>query len=347
MSGGGEITISELFGKIGAGVKYICSRWKLVLAFSLFSALLGLAYSVFRKTHYSAISTFVLEENSKMGALSQYAGLASLAGIDLNTGGGGLFQGENILELYKSRGMIEKALLSDTDFDGRNQQLIERYIDFNKLRAKWRSRDDIQNISFTGNPDKFSRTQDSIITDIVKQFNKKMLSVNKLDKKLDIIVVAFTSTDEQFAQAFTNKLVGTVNNFYVQTKTKKSAQNVQVLQRQADSVRAVLNSSIGGVASAIEATPNANPQLLSLRVGSQRKQVDVQASGAVYGEIIKNLEIAKISLRQDIPLIQSIDKPVLPLENDRVGKLKGLIFGLLIGLFIISCFLVIKQAINV
>jgi len=343
MSGGGEITMKEFLGRIGAGGKYVRSKWKWVLAFSALCALLGLAWSLLKKTHYTGESTFVLEENSKMGMLSQYAGLASLAGIDLNTGGGGLFQGENILELYKSRAMIEKTLLSDGDFDGRSQQLIERYINFNQLRAKWRSRDQIQNIDFTGDPDKFNRKQDSIITDLTKQFNEKMLTVNKLDKKLDIIVVKFTSTDELFARAFTDKLVETVNTFYVQTKTKKSAQNVQVLQRQADSVKAVLNSSIGGVASALEATPNANPQLMSLKVGSQRRQVDVQASSAVYGEIVKNLEIAKIALREDVPLIQIIDKPVIPLDNDHLGKLKALILGFLIGGLIIVFVLSIKK----
>jgi hypothetical protein len=341
MSEAGEITINEFFGKIGAAGKYVRRKMKLVLAFSAFCALLGLAYALFKKPHYTALSTFVLEENSKMGALGQYAGLASLAGIDLNTDGGGLFQGENILELYKSRAMIEKALLSNADFDGRNELLIDRYVDFNKLREKWRSKDNIQNITFEGDPDKFNRAQDSIITDLVKQFNKDMLTVNKLDKKLEIIVVTFNSTDELFSKAFTNKLVETVNNFYVQTKTKKSLQNVQVLQREADSVKSILNSSIGGVASAMEATPNANPQLMSLKVSGERRQVDVQASSAVYEEIVKNLELAKIALREDVPLIQIIDKPVIPLENDHVGKIKCLVLGFFIGAFIITAVLFI------
>ena len=221
--------------------------------------------------------------------------------------------------------------------------MIDRYIEFNELRKKWADKNNISNISFNGNPDKFNRTQDSIITDLVQTFNEKNLTVNKLDKKLSIIVVNFSSKDELFAKEFNNKLVETVNNFYVQTKTKKSSENVQVLQHQADSVKAVLNSSIGGVASALDAAPNANPQMQSLRVPSQRRQVDVQASSAVYGEIVKNLELSKISLRQDSPLIQMIDKPVVPLDNDHIKILKGLIVGFLLGAFIMASWLFIKN----
>jgi len=327
------ISVRDMFARFVSGIKYILSRWVPILILSVFGALAGLCYSIFQKPTYTAVCTFVLEETSKMGSLGQYSGLANLAGISLGGNGGGIFEGDNILELYKSRLMIEKALLSEANFNGKNELLIDRYIDYYELRSKWKRKDQIDNINFAGDPEKFDRKQDSIITDLVKLFNKKVLNVTKPDKKLSIIDVYVNSKDELFAKEFTNKLVQTVNEFYIQTKTKKTSQNVQVLQHQADSVKAVLNSSISGVASAIDADPNANPQLLRLRVPSQKKQVDVQASSAVYGEIVKNLEISKISLRQEVPLIQIIDKPVLPLANDRVKIMPGIVFGFILGGF--------------
>ncbi|UOE46253.1 Wzz/FepE/Etk N-terminal domain-containing protein [Mucilaginibacter sp. SMC90] len=338
-----EISIKEIVVKIRKGLRYIVLRWKLIIAFGIIGGALGLTYALIKKTTYKAISTFVLEDGSKSAALGQYAGLASLAGIDLNGGGGGIFQGDNIIELYKSRLMLEKTLLSEVTMVGKKQLLIDRYIEFNKLRKVWKQNDHIDTISFIGSADKFTRLQDSIISTIVDVFNKKLLAVSKLDKKLNIIVVQVESEDELFSKAFNLKLVETVNNFYSVTKTKKSNQNVVILQRQADSVKAVLNSSINGVASAIDANPNANPQLLILKVPSQRKQVDVQASTAIYAEITKNLELSKISLRQDIPLIQIIDEPVLPLPKNKVGKLKGIILGGLLGGFLSISFILTKK----
>ena len=336
-----EISLDQILRSFSLILKYVGKKWKTIFLVGVVGCVAGLSYSIFKKTTYTATCTFVLEEESKSGLLGQYAGLASMAGVSLDNAGG-LFTGDNILELYKSRSMIEKTLLSSGEFNGKKQLLIERYIDFNDLRREWKDKDGINQIQFNGDAANFNRQQDSIITDLSIRFNKKYLNVAKPDKKLNIIAVEVKSTDELFARMFADKLVENVNTFYVETKTKKSAQNVQILQHQADSVRSQLNSSISGVASAIDAAPNANPLLLTLRVPSQRKQVDVQASTAVYSEIVKNLELSKISLRRETPLIQLIDTPVLPLENNRVSKIKGLIFGFILGAVLSGLWLTIK-----
>lgn len=338
-----EISLKDIIIKIKRGYRFLISKWLTILFVSLLGGILGLAYSLFKKPQYIATCTFVLEEGGKGGALSQYAGLASLAGIDLNGGGGSIFQGDNILELYKSRTMIEQTLLSNADFNGRTEKIIDYYIDFNDLREKWKKSKGLENISFNESPEKFKRKQDSIVTSIVDVINKKILSVGKPDKKLNIINVSVTSEDELFSQIFTIKLVENVNTFYIQTKTKRSNQNVKVLQRQADSVRAVLNGSIGGVASAVDATPNANPLRSTLRVPSEKKRIDVQASSTIYGEIVKNLELSKISLQQETPLIQIIDSPVLPLNIKKVSKKEGIAIGLIIGLLITTTYILLKK----
>lgn len=342
-----EFSFKEIVFKFKSGIAYLTTKWVTILLISLLGGALGLAYSFVKKPLYAAKSTFVLEEGGKAGGLGQYAGLASLAGIDIGSaGGGGIFQGDNILELYKSRLMIEKVLLSSAMFNGKQQLLIDRYVDFTKMREKWKKDKDIGDIQFFGNPENFNRKQDSIITKVVEIFNEKNLSVSRPDKKITIINVNFTSEDELFSKEFVIKMVKIVNDFYVQTKTKKSAVNVNVLQHQADSVRTVLNSSISGVASALDAAPNANPALLSLRVPSQRRQIDVQSSSAIYTEIVKNLEIGKITLRQEMPLIQVIDQPVLPLTKTKVGKIAATAVGIFLGAFIGVLFVALKKIAN-
>jgi hypothetical protein len=338
-----EISLKELLLKLKSAIAYLKTKWILIVFCGIIGGLLGFVYASYKKPLYIATSTFVLED-SKGGGLGQYAGLASLAGIDISGGGaGGIFQGDNIMELYRSRVMLEKTLLSPVVIGGKKQLLIERYINFNKLRDQWKEKDHITNINFNGDSEKFNRKQDSIISDLVGLFRTKILGVDKIDKKLNILKVDVATNDELFCKEFNNKLVETVNNFYTETKTKKSSQNVMILQKQADSVKRVLNSSIGGVASAIDAAPNANPSLVTLRVPSQRKQVDVQANSAIYGEIVKNLEVSKISLRQETPLIQVIDRPVLPLFVNRLSKLKGFIVGGFLGCFLIIFVISIRK----
>ena len=334
-----ELSVKEIVLNINRFNSYLLRKWKLIFLFGVLGAIVGVAYAYFKKPVYTAECTFVLQEGSDQGSLGQYSALASMVGIDVG-GSSGLFQGDNIIELYKSRLMLEKTLLTSVNFKGSNELLIDRYIDINKFKEAWINDEKLKNISFNLPKEKFTLQHDSIITRIVNDISKNYIVVEKPDKKLSIISVKTNAKDELFAKAFTQSLVANVNNFYVQTKTKGALQNLKLLQNQLDSIRRVLNASISGSASALDANPNPNPAMQILRVPSQRRQIDVQANSAIYAEVVKNLEIARGMLQRETPLIQIIDQPVLPLANNKTGKLKALltggILGAIIGIFLIA-----------
>src|SRR5690606_10836832 len=119
-------------------------------------------------------TTFVLEGGDGKG-LSQYAGMAAMVGLDLGGGSGGLFQGDNILELYKSRNMIAQTLLSPTPPDS-GDLLIERYIRFNKLDEAWAEHPTLSALDFRKAPAELDtrslRVRDSIITTFVNSIKE-------------------------------------------------------------------------------------------------------------------------------------------------------------------------------
>lgn len=343
-----EISLRELILKLREWYHYLLSKWKVILLAGIIGGVLGFLYAYFKKPVYTAECTFVLEEQGNAGTLGQYAGLASMVGIDLGgAAGSGLFQGDNIIELYKSRSMIQRTLLTQADFNGHLELLIDHYIKSAALSGKWAEQSDLKNLSFHIPPSKYITKHDSIIGLIVDDINKNYLSVEKIDKKLSIISVKVKSKDEMFAKVLNEKLVETVNNFYVRTKTKKALENFNILQKQADSVKSLLNSSIGSAASAIDANPNANAALQILQVPSKRKQVDIQASSAMYSEIIKNLEIARITLRQSAPLIQVIDGPILPLKVERADVVVTTFILVAASAFVLIVLLILKRILYV
>lgn len=305
----------------------------MIIGFGILGAVLGITYSIFKKPVYTAKSIFALEETGLGGGLSEYAGIASMMGISLGGGNDNLFSGENILELYKSRSMLAKALLSEGNFAGRRQILVERYIDSYKLRKSWSDKPALKNIRFT-NTAKLTLRHDSVLNEIVKTINKKILTVTKPDKGLNIIYVETKSIDQLFAKKFNELVVKNVNDYYIQAKTKKAIHNLAVLQHQTDSVRRELNKAISGVANAIDINPSPNLSRQVLKVPTQRKQVDFEANKAILIELVKSLEMSKVSLRKETPLIQVIDVPVLPLEKTKFGKLKGLLVGGFVGAFL-------------
>ena len=70
---------------------------------------------------------------------------------------------------------------------------------------------------------------------------------------------------------------------------------------------------------------------------------EVEVLNTMYLEIIKNLEISKMTLLNQTPIIQIIDKPILPLEEDKISKTLAGILGGFLGGFLLVCFFVFRK----
>ncbi len=320
-----QFTLAEVLQNLRQWLAFFISQWKVLLIAATIGLAGGALISVLKKPVFHAETSFVLEESDGPG-LGQMSGLASLVGVNLGSLGStsGLFQGDNIMELYRSDRMIGESLLSPFSEE---KLLIDRFVEFEKLDEKWASKVDFSALDFSKARDQFSVTQDSVVQEISKLIRERQLSVAKPDRKLSIIQVSISSKDEAFAKVFNETLVNKVNTFYFETKTKKTGENLRILQTQADSVRAILDENIGAYASAQDRVPNANPLLTSGTVESRKRQIDVQATAAVYQEIVKNLEIAKVNHRNNSPLIQIIDSPRFPLKRTEIRLVKGMVYG--------------------
>lgn len=326
-----EISIPDMFNQFREKSRYLYSKWRILLIAGILGALIGLGYALYKKPKYTAITTFVLEEDAagSLGGLGQMAGLAAMVGLDIGGNSNGIFQGDNITALYKSRVMLEKTLLTEAILNQKKQLLIDRYVDFTGLRRKWSRKAKYENLSFTqitGRPE--TRLADSLIGEIIEDINKKYLKIGKVDKKLNLISVEFTAEDEEFAKVFNSRLVSTVNQFYIETKTKKSLDNIQVLQHQTDSVKAVMNGAIINAAKVVDVTPNLNLTRQSQRTSPvQRSQFNAEANKAILTELVKNLELSKMNFLKNKPLIQVIDEPIYPIEEERLDEWFMSIFG--------------------
>jgi uncharacterized protein involved in exopolysaccharide biosynthesis len=74
--------------------------------------------------------------------------------------------------------------------------------------------------------------------------------------------------------------------------------------------------------------------------------VDVQANTAILTELVKQTELAKVTLRKETPLIQVIDRPILPLPKERFGKAKGILMGGIVTGFLTVLGLILRKIIK-
>lgn len=319
-----EISLKELILKGIEWFRYLKSKWKIIFLAGLIGGLIGLGYSFTNKPIYTAKLTFALEEKSTGGG-----GLSSIAssfGLNLGGGEGGAFAGDNIIELMKSRLLIEKTLLTITFINGKEELIINRYITCNKLKETWAKNSELASLTFdTPERGNYTRSQDSVLGAIQNDITKGLLEVSKIDKKLSIISVKVKSEDEIFAKLFCENLVKNVTDFYIGTKIGKSRKNVQLLELRVDSVKRELDQAMYGRASFADQNMGLIRQ--SAAVPKLKQEMRVQMLGTMYGELVKNLEFSKLALMREEPLIQVIDQPIMPLTKERLSKRKAITIG--------------------
>ena len=338
-----ELSLSDLISNFKEITTFLKSKLKVIILGILIGSIIGLTIGWFEKPNYKATLTFAMEEDKGGSAgLSGAIGLASSFGIDLgNNGGGGAFAASNLTELMKSRLIVEKVLFLPIKINNKTISILEYYIQVNQLGKSWNKSPILKKVSFPpySNEKGLTKIQDSIIKNIYnKLIEKENLSILQKDKKVSILSIEVTSKDEIFSKVFCENIAKDTSDFYIQTKSRKAKINSDVLQRQVDSVRNVLNKNINGYAEITDNLYNLNPTQNIKGVLSKKIQVDLTANTEILKQLTIQLELSKITLRKETPLIQLIDSPKFPLEKEKFGKLKSLIVGGIVSGVLITIF---------
>jgi hypothetical protein len=345
-----EISFKELILKLGEWRRYFARRWIWLLSGAIFFGGMGFLYASGKATQYEADLTFVVEEG-KGSPLGAYAGLASQFGVDLGSSGGdGVFSGDNVMGFLKSRLMTESVLLSDTILEGKRITLADLYIDANHLNKGWNKNPSLSRFSFPFDSSQRSlnRQHDSVMSILYSMINRSNLVIIKPDKKLDFISVETVSPNEVFSKLFAERLVAEATRFYIDTRTQRSQASVDKLQKEADSILYALNRVT--LAAAAGQDLNFNPAKHIAAVGQEFATRDKAILSVMYEEVRKNLEMSKMTLAQETPIIQVVDSPRFPLKKIKASLLLSLIAGGILGIvltaFLIGIRKIYKELIN-
>lgn len=322
-----EMSFGELIVKFGNFISFLFKRWVLVFSFCIAGSLIGLVFSFLSDRQYEAHSTFVLCSENKSGGL---IGLASQFGFDIGAGGGDAFSDENIVTLFKSVFLGERVLFKKPK--GFKETLLNIYCNTEEINKGWSRNKRFKTVyPFPDEPSKMTPLQDSMFREIHNTLVQKAFDVIKPDKKTSIYHVNTKSKSEIFALYFTNYLINETSSYYIETKTKLAKQNLDMLMKEADSLRNILSQSISNTANAQDRVFNLNPAMQFKRSPVQQGSAQTTVLGAAYGEVVKNLEIAKITLQKETPLFQIVDEPRLPLKSKKFRKIYGIIIGGMLG----------------
>ena len=316
------IKYPELKSVLYRFLNYFISMYKVVLYITITCTILGFLYGKLQPSSYKATCTFIVEDKSGRGA-GGLSGLASQFGIDaggLTGGGAGLFDGDNVLEIIKSRGIIEKVLLTKMDNASNAQTIADYYIQISDFKLAFESKNiNTKSLNFIGLTEGAKHTvlQDSILFILYNEVSKN-LTVEKRNKKSTIITLQVSSPDQVFSKTFAEELIKQTSDLYVDIKTGNLSKSISKIQKKADSLQ---NSLVGIYQNSFQINMSRND--LSER--------DKTFSSTLYAEVVKNLETLKLSLINQTPVIQVLDTPKLPLFDQRIPGRYFLLIGFAVG----------------
>jgi hypothetical protein len=343
-----EISLKELFHKLGIWWRFIKKQWVKIIIIGFIGACIGLLYAWMRPINYKAKITFVVEEG-KSGT-SSLGGLASLAGqfgVDVGGvgGGAGVLSTDNILLYFKSESLSREVLLSRYD-SLTNKSIADIYAEVYELKKKWADNEKIGKVDFppTGTTNKmYSRLQDSLIQTITDEILKTQFVVTKTDKKAGFIEVIVNLENELLSKFYCERIVKVAIDRYINFKTQKQKIIVDKLQVRVDSVANLLGkkTASGAALQTSSSTMDINPLFKTgTAVAVETTIRDKTMLATIFASAIQNLELAKFTLNQETPVIQVIDSSGFPLKNDKMGRIKMALIFSFVFVFILIILLI-------
>ena len=333
-----EIQLKDILIKLSEYKVYLLKKKITILSISFLCLIVGILSTMQTQTKYNAELTFVVEGEKGGGSLGGMSGIVSQFGFDMGGGSSETFSQQNILELLKSRGVVEAALMQSGTLKGVNDLLIEHYLSINNFKEDWGGSDDFKGVSFHDNN---TYIHDSISGVIWSRIIEKNLLIELKNEEANIISLSYKSANPNYAKCFVEALIDEMSKMYIEHQTAQATNTLEFLQKRADSVFAeleVAEQEFAKVKDINQRIVKASGRLKELQL--MRK---VEVLNAMYLEIVKNLELSKITLLNKTPIIQIIDTPTLPLKEEKSSKSFSGILGAFLGGFLSVCFFVFRK----
>jgi len=329
MKNNDEASFKDIIVTISDYKNELKKRLLIILAVAIIFSLIGFGFSRSQEDQYNAVISFIVEDQSEGSNLSALSGMANMIGIDMGGSATSSFNQQNIIELLKSRKIIERTLNNTCKIEGKSDLLINHYIRINNLIT------DSSAINLSSN-----YYNDSITRIVWFRIIDRDMDILFQNDKANILDLSFESLNAELAKNFTEIVIDEMSEMYIDHQTEKSRNTLNNLYNRSDSIFKDLKISERNFAKVKD--NNMRVMTASGRLEELQYMREVEILQAVYLELRKNIELTHMSLLNETPLIQLVDKAVLPLENINRSTLFWIVIFSFLGVFTV-CFIIILR----
>lgn len=333
-----EMTLKDLLSGLSGHVAEVRRNWKL-LVFICLPFLIWQGYNAYTTpVQYDAGLTFMVDEESSAsaGMLGSLLGDIGLGGSESNY--------DKILELAKSQRIIRMALFSKVEIDGKMDYFANHIIRIQKVHEEeWYKKPDnpalpsLNGFLFTRDSfEQFNRLEyaafKSLYGILMGDKDHKSLFRSKYNQDSGVMSLGLTTRSERLSIELLRTIFDHLSEYYITSSTQKEQITYDIIKSKTDSIYQLLTGSEIKEAQFQDQSfglIKAADQVPGTRYARNKSMYAI-----MYGEALKNLEIADYALKDRTPYVEAIDLPVPPLSGYGYGKKKALALGLGLGLVV-------------
>lgn len=351
-----QITTKEFFLKLISFFKVIGSKWRILMIGLLLGAILSIIQDAITKkpTKYEAKIVFNIDIGGGGVGTNQLGGLAATfglgGGIPQAAQGGDLLSGTNFAALLQSRIVFERALMKEVNVKGKTFLMANYYKDSSDIAKRvWEGdlfhepNEEAINFHFTKkDPDDFTTFENMLITTLYEELlpDTQLIPI----EGSSLTQLNTLTTNEMLSKVWAETLLNTIEEFYVEMKTKKTRELLGMQQNRLDSLQTLMFSSDKRLAQlTFQNTNVVDPS------GPMRQQ-QVTRNNAFYSNQyyaqLTTVEGLNRLLIEQTPILTVIEPVRLPLVAFKSGIGKSLKMGSLLGLFLSLLFVLAQHLYN-
>lgn len=309
-----------------------------IILITLLFAIGGVYYALTAREEFVSTGKILPEYQSKAGGLGQFAGLASLAGIDVSSAAGG---GSDAIrpDLYPD-------VLKSTPF----------FLDLFKIKVKTKDNKEMtfsqfydtfvlnNDIKQENTKIKFPTSNQYITVSYQTEKNLKDLRERisaVIDKKSGLITVTVKLPDPVVATIITDYSMNFLANYITNYRTEKAKRDLNFLAERLDAAKGKYYTNQAKKAQYSDQYQLSMMKLQAADLQRERIESEYKISSTFYNSLLQKYEEAKLKLQQETPVIKVLEPPVVPNKRSEpkraivvllatfLGGILGIIFGLI------------------
>lgn len=303
-----------------------------IIGICIVLGIVGIIYSFSIREEFISSGKILPEVQSKSASgLGQFAGLASLAGVDIGSmsgGGADAVRPDLYPDLLKATPFfLELSKVKVKTKDSKEyifNDFYDKYVLDNKIK------DEDKKL-------KFATSKDYLAVNYQTEKNLKDLRKRitaSYDKKTGVITIDVKMPDPVVAAEITSFSMKYLTEYIITYRTEKAKNDLQFLADRLNSAKGKYYSNQEKKAQYSDQFQLGTIKLQSADIQRERIESEYKLTSNMYNGLLQKYEEAKMRLQQETPVLKVLEPPVVPNRKSEPKKSVIVIIFSVIGIII-------------